>query len=151
MRVQFVGSSALVLFSGLTCALVDASADTHPHIRHRNLQESISSECPERDPDLVCIALFEPVDCNGCIYDNGCFAGGAGYSEGDCVLVEEPIPVKSNETPKCTESDPDLICIALFAPVRCLRDGDDDSFCEYGNQCLASGAGYSETDCDPAP
>jgi hypothetical protein len=50
--------------------------------------ESFSSECPESDPDLVCFALFALVDCNGCIYDNECLAGGAEYSEGDCVLLD---------------------------------------------------------------
>jgi hypothetical protein len=152
MRVQFAGSSALVLLASLTCALVDASAGTHPHLRNRNLHPNETPECTESDPDLICIALFSPVECNGCIYNNGCFAGGAGYSEEDCVLLqEEPILVNPDVLSECSKTDPNFICSAIFAPVRCLRDGDDDSICEYGNQCLASGAGYSETDCDPAP
>jgi hypothetical protein len=103
--------------------------------------ESISSECPESDPGLLCITLFQPVDCSGCIYSNECFAAGAGYAADDCVLVvEEPIPVNPNETPECTESDPDRVCIALFQPVDC-------NGCIYNNGCFAGGAGYEAEDC----
>jgi hypothetical protein len=77
----------------------------------RIASEEENEECPQSNPDQYCFALFEPVDCNGCVYDNSCFAGGAGFrfEEGDCVLVEEPIEVNPIEPPICPDSDPDLI------------------------------------------
>jgi hypothetical protein len=101
-------------------------------------------ECNESDPDLICFALFAPVNCKGCIYDNGCLAGGAGYSEADCVQLQEPIPVNPVENPKCDQKDPDLVCSTDFEPVVC-------NGCKFSNGCWAAGAGYSETDCVPYP
>jgi hypothetical protein len=48
------------------------------------------------------------------------------------------LPVYPDETPECTETDPDLVCITVFAPDVC---GDGD--CEHSNkQCLARGARF---------
>jgi hypothetical protein len=105
----------------------------------KSLTNPLEPECLESDPGLVCPFNYEPVDCNGCVYSNECFASGAGYDLEDCV----------NETTGCNESDPSFVsvCGVSLPPVVCIRDGDA---CEYGNQCLADGAGFSETDCLPA-
>jgi hypothetical protein len=109
--------------------------------------ESIASaeeneECPDSDTNLICATVFAPAECSGCIYGNGCRAGGAGYSEADCVLVEDPIEVDPIEPLACPDSDPDFICGTVFAPVEC-------NGCIYENGCRASGVGYSEADCVP--
>jgi hypothetical protein len=47
--------------------------------------------CPERNPGLVCSAIFAPVVCGDCKYENGCIASGAGYVADDCESLEEPV------------------------------------------------------------
>ena len=50
-------------------------------------------DCPRMRPGMACIEIFQPVVCNGCPYPNSCFAGAAGFSEGDCVSVAEEPPL----------------------------------------------------------
>jgi hypothetical protein len=45
--------------------------------------------CPLSDPDVICLALFDPVTCGGCVYTNQCFAGAAGFTLGECQSVSE--------------------------------------------------------------
>jgi hypothetical protein len=62
----------------------------------------------------------------------------------DCERLEV-IPVAPAEKPECTEPDPDRICFYAFGisvPVVC------DGY-QYENRCVASGAGYSDSVCEP--
>jgi hypothetical protein len=48
-------------------------------------------ECPaERDPDIVCSAVFAPVVCDDCVYENICVASSVGYAIDDCEPQVEP-------------------------------------------------------------
>jgi hypothetical protein len=44
----------------------------------------------------------------------------------------------------CPETDPDQMCILIFAPVACGEEA-----CQYSNLCLAESAGYTDTNCEP--
>jgi hypothetical protein len=136
MRVHFAGSSVLVLFGSLTCALVDAaSADTHPHLRHRNLKE-----CPQ----VSVLGIFCPTDLNGpvvcndnCEYGSLCLSAAAGILGIFCENLDpQPQPVS------CLENML-LPCTANLKPVIC------SSGCQYDNICMAVGAGGR--DCDDIP
>lgn len=50
--------------------------------------------CPEPSPDTICITLYAPVDCGGCVYSNSCVAASAGFTAGQCTELggsTEPI------------------------------------------------------------
>jgi len=102
----------------------------------------------QTDVDVVtpCPAIYDPVECGGDadgdgdgsggaagVYDNLCLAEASGYLESQCVPYSEPV---------CPEPSPDVICIDLWAPVRC-KTASADYECEYGNLCVAEAAGYS--------
>jgi hypothetical protein len=100
-------------------------------------------ECPERDPDLVCSAIFAPVVCGDCVYENECVAFSAGYAADDCEPQEEPadpnaIPIDPSEP--CPETGL-VFCNKMYDPVICK------DVCTYGNLCLGVGAGFLESDC----
>jgi hypothetical protein len=106
---------------------------------------SVTSECPERNPDVVCRDVFAPVVCDDCVYENGCVASGAGYAADDCEPQEEPAdpvatPIDSSEP--CPETGL-VSCNRIYDPVIC------NDVCSYGNLCLGVGAGFFESDCLP--
>jgi hypothetical protein len=99
---------------------------------------NVNPKCAQLDLDRFCIEIFAPVVCDGCEFENSCWAEGAGFAEDQCVPVEKPLPVPVDPTvkPECKEPDPGF-CIALYDPYVC--DG-----CVYSNSCVAEGAGYSD-------
>lgn len=48
------------------------------------------AECPAPDPDAICLAVYAPVDCGGCVYSNSCVAASAGFAEGECTDLSAP-------------------------------------------------------------
>ena len=82
---------------------------------------------------IILDSVFEPVECDGCVYDNLCTAEAADFSPSDCC------PTSSGGA--CTGESNPVIC-----------DG-----CEYANPCEAEAARFDiEDDCTfvnetPAP
>lgn len=102
--------------------------------------------------DEQCILLLRPVVCDGvCRYDNGCQANRAGFTEADCVPLEEPVAGMGPSTIAVGEPNPGfpiligedgiVPCSLDFVPVVC------DNLYKLENLCLAQAAGYAEQKC----
>lgn len=48
---------------------------------------SPAPECPKQNPFVSCFAVFEQVNCQGCLYSNRCAAGAAGFPDSMCTDV----------------------------------------------------------------
>jgi hypothetical protein len=118
---------------------------------------------------IGCPVGGEPVFCGeGCVYDNQCKADNAGYSTATCGSIPDPdaVVADTNDTSvdniNTSESEPanapavcdpskcppvlvavQTSCGPEVNPIRCR-----DNCCEYGNRCLAAGAGFNtQLDC----
>jgi hypothetical protein len=90
---------------------------------------------------------------NNCFYDSECLATSAGWNVAkDCEkvpLVSESIGYEY-DSKGCPITGPAWSCMYLIDPVVCTSDEAGSPKCEYGNECLAEGAGWVPTsDCKP--
>ncbi|GFH44567.1 predicted protein [Chaetoceros tenuissimus] len=114
--------------------------------------ETCSKLCPDPDPVVGCIKLYDPVTCGEnfeCEYDNQCIATAASrdFTTRTCKnLNEKPRSGCPKSSHPCTEENirlnkskgehyfcPQSSCIEKYDPVKCGENFE----CEYDNQCLA--------------
>jgi hypothetical protein len=72
-----------------------------------------------------------------CVYTNQCYAGASGYANfaSQCVALLD--------ASQCPKQGFEVICTKIYAPVICA------DLCIYPNQCIATGSGFTESQCRP--
>lgn len=89
--------------------------------------------CPLSDSNVLCTREYEPVICNGCVYNNNCLATAANFATTDCTPICPEIDAASVTSADGTP------CTADYSPVYCQG-------CEFDNKCIAESAGFVVAD-----
>jgi hypothetical protein len=97
------------------------------------------TSCPDPSPGQACTFMYEPVDCDGCVYSNLCRAVAAGLPRSSCQ-DQQSNQQSSTAGTSCPDPSPDRACTMMYEPVSC--DG-----CVYSNLCRALAAGLPRSSC----
>lgn len=93
--MKTIGLGIILLFPFLAVAanlrrvtVMPTSATAASSIDSREFKKNKPKKkdtCPDADPGVICTSIYDPVDCNGCTYSNGCLAGAAGFDVSNCA------------------------------------------------------------------